>query len=359
MRHTRQSSFPLICLSASKGNLAGQGGSPAPLFGVKEHLMHSPKTVLQDSLSRRDFLRAGTLATVSSSLTAATAAEVAGDNSPSQGYIDAHVHIWSADTVRYPLKRGFPKEKMRAPSFTPEELFVHTRPCGVTRIVLIQLSYYGYDNSYMLDMMRKHRGVFSGVAMIDKGARPRERMVELARRGVRGFRITPRGLPADRWLDGDAMAAMWRCGADKRLAMCPLIDPKHLPAVEKMCRRFPDTPVVIDHFARIGIDGQFRKTDLDNLCGLARHKNVHVKVSAFSALGKRKAPYLDLAPMIRRVLDAFGPERLMWATDSPWQVMDGHTYKDSLDLIRVRIDFLTDDDRQWILRKTAQRMFFS
>jgi len=322
--------------------------------------MHRPTTTAIDSLSRREFLRAGTLVAVSSALTGTDLAadRVTGD-SPDGGYIDAHVHVWTSDTNRYPLKPGFPREKMRAPSFTPEELFTHTQPSGVAKVVLIQMSYYGYDNSYMLDMMRKHRGIFAGVAVIDRDDRPRETMLELARQGVRGFRIGARRLPADRWLDGDGMAAMWKCGADERLAMCPLINPQYLPAVGRMCRRFPDTPVVIDHFARIGIDGQFRKADLDSLCGLARFKNVHVKVSAFSALGKKKAPYLDLAPMIRRVLDAFGPERLMWATDGPWQMMGGHKYKDSIDLIRVRLDFLTDEDRQWILRKTAQRVFFS
>ena len=248
---------------------------------------------------------------------------------------------------------------MRLPSFTPEELFAHAHPCGVTRVVLIQMSHYGYDNSYMLDMMKEYRGTFSGVAVIDRDDKPRERMLQLASQGVRGFRITARRLPADRWLDGDGMAAMWKCGAQEHLAMCPLIDAQHLPAVDRMCRRYPETPVVIDHFARIGIDGQFRKTDLDNLCNLARHKNVHVKVSAFSALGSKTAPHLDLAPMIRRVLDAFGPDRLMWATDGPWQMMGGHTYKESIDLIRIRLDFLSDEDRQWLLRKTAERVFFS
>ncbi len=322
--------------------------------------MHQCVPAENENLSRRDFLRSGSLAAASFALTGTgvAAGRPTGD-SPGEGYIDAHVHVWTSDTNRYPLKPGFPKEKMRAPSFTPEELFTHTRPCGVAKVVLIQMSYYGYDNSYMLDMMRKYEGIFSGVAVIDRDDRPREKMLKLARQGVRGFRIGAGRLPADRWLDGDGMAAMWKCGSDEHLAMCPLINPQYLPAVGRMCRRFPDTPVVIDHFARIGIDGQFREADLKNLCGLAKHKNVHVKVSAFSALGKKESPYLDLAPMIRRVLDAFGPERLMWATDGPWQMMGGHKYKDSIDLIRLRLDFLTDEDRQWILRKTAERVFFT
>jgi len=276
-----------------------------------------------------------------------------------EGFIDAHVHVWTPDTKRYPLASGYSKEKMAIPSFTPEELFAHARPCGVTRIVLIQMSYYGFDNSYMLDMMEKHQGVFSGVAVIDREAKPRETMLALAARGVRGFRIRPRKRPADRWLDGEGMEAMWKCGAEKGLAMCPLIDPEHLPAVDRMCRKFPGTPVVVDHFARIGADGVVREADLKNLCRLARHQNTHVKISAFYALGKKQAPYLDLGPMIRRLLDAFGRERLMWASDGPFQVIGGHTYKDSIELVRSRLDFFTDDDRQWLLRRTAERVFFS
>ncbi len=321
--------------------------------------MHRPQTISSPMRSRRDFLRTGILGTGAWALAGSCVrAARAAKEDPGEGFIDAHVHVWTPDTERYPLGPGYSKDRMALPSFTPEELFAHTRPCGVGRIVLIQMSYYRFDNSYMLDMMRKHEGTFSGVAVIDSEDRPRETMLDLARSGVRGFRIRPAGRPADRWLDGEGMAAMWKCGTEEGLAMCPLIDPEYLPAVDRTCAKFPRTPVVVDHFARIGVDGVIGKADLDNLCRLARHKNAHVKVSAFYALGKKQAPYLDLGPMIRRVLDAFGPERLMWASDGPFQVMNGHTYKDSIELVRTRFDFLSSTDREWLLRKTAERVFF-
>ena len=62
--------------------------------------------------------------------------------------------------------------------------------------------------------------------------------------------------------------------------------------------------------------------------------------------------------MIRRVLDAFGPERLMWASDAPYQVVAPHTYEDSIALIRDRIDFLSDGDRDQLLKQTAERVYF-
>jgi predicted TIM-barrel fold metal-dependent hydrolase len=152
---------------------------------------------------------------------------------------------------------------------------------------------------------------------------------------------------------------MWRAAADSGLAVCPLINPAALPALDRRCERHPETTVVIDHFARVGIDGTIRDSELDALCRLARFPRVHVKVSAFYALGKKAAPYLDLAPMIRRVLDAYGPERLMWGSDSPFQVQGDHAYAPSVELIRNRLDFLSAGDRRSLLRGTAERLFFS
>jgi len=306
--------------------------------------------------SRRRFLSQ----TLAASAVAAARPQriLSADEAPS-GDIDAHVHIWTPDTEKYPLAAGFKKHAMRPASFTPEQLFAHCRPCGVERIVLIQMSFYRYDNAYMLDMMGRHRGVFGGVAIVDPKQNPAEAMRRLASKGVRGFRIVQGQRTGRQWMESPGMAEMWRCGADRGLAMCHLCQPDSLSAIGQMCRKFPQTPVVIDHFARIGIDGVIRSRDVDRLCQLAGHKNVHVKVSAFYALGEKKAPYTDLQPMIRRVADAFGAQRLMWASDCPFQVVGDHNYRDSIELVRSRLDFLTDADKQWLLRKTAEKVFFS
>ncbi len=311
-------------------------------------------------LSRREFLRAGVIGSGMLLLSPrAGAAGTATTQESSEGDIDAHVHVWTPDTQRFPLQSGWTKDRMHPPSFTAEQLLMHTRPLGVTRVVLIQMSYYGFDNSYMLDIMRRYKGMFSGVAIIGENSNSRAKMLELAKQGVRGFRIYLAGKGAStRYLDGEAMAAMWQCGADEGLAICALTNAQELPAIDRMCERFADTPVVIDHFARIGVDEILEK-DVKQLCSLARHKNISVKASAFSSLSKKKAPYLDMGPMIRRVVDAYGPQRVMWGTDCPYQVQKDHTYRDSIDLIREQLDFLSASDKQWILRKTAERVFFT
>jgi predicted TIM-barrel fold metal-dependent hydrolase len=276
----------------------------------------------------------------------------------SPNYIDAHVHVWTPDVNAFPRPRA-KGPTFKPDSFTPEQLLVIARPSGVSRIVLIQMSFYGNDNSYMLDAIKRYPATFVGVGILDHQAQQvRSEMIRLQSLKVHGYRITP-GSNAAGWLDAPGMQAMWQCGAEKRIAMCPLIGPDAIGSVDRMCEKFPETPVVIDHMARVGAGGVIRETDVRALCGLARHKNTHVKISAFYALGKKQYPYTDLIPLIRALYDAYGPQRLMWASDSPFQVQAPHTYAGSIELVRDRLDFLSKEDREWLLRKTADKVLFT
>jgi predicted TIM-barrel fold metal-dependent hydrolase len=274
-------------------------------------------------------------------------------------YIDAHSHVWSPEVEKWPLANQQTKADLKPPSFTPEELFKLAEPEGVGRVVLIQHTvYHGWDNTYLIDCAKRLPGRFAVVGMVDdQQPRPGERMRDLLPLGVRGLRITPRN--RDNWLEGAGMSALWQMAATTRQAMCCLIDAKYLPSVNSMCQKHPDTPVVIDHFARIGVDGQVRDAEVANLCALARHKHVSVKLSAYYALGNKQPPYDDLLPLIRRVLDAFGVERCMWASDSPYQVQPPHTYQASIALIRDRLSGLSAGDKEWLLTKAAEKVYFS
>lgn len=274
--------------------------------------------------------------------------------------IDAHAHVWTPDLQQYPLAAGYSPADMQPSSFTAQQLLTIAQAAGVRRVVLIQMLFYGHDNRYMLDCMRQFPGVFAGVAQIDEqGNDPAAEMRGLKAHGVRGIRISSLFRPDPQWLEHAGMQAMWKCGGDERIAICPLINPSDLPAIDRMCELFPATPVVIDHCARIGGDGVVRDADLDNLCRLARHAHTYVKLSAFYFLGSKQPPYTDLANMIRRLCDAFNPERLMWASDCPFQLQPPHSYAASLELLTHRLDFLSESDKLWILRGTAEEVFFS
>ena len=308
------------------------------------------------SMTRREAIQWGTLAMSAGFVSRAEAQEEEGR------WIDAHSHIWPAETDKFPLAGQQTKKDLNPPSFTDEELMAIARPEGVGRVVLIQHSvYHLFDNSYLVDAVRRHPKRFRIVGMVnDHQPDASGAMKKLLTQGVTGFRITPfiRREKPEAWLDTPGMSEMWKTGAETKQAMCCLINPADLPGVDTMCEKHPETPVVIDHFARIGADGLIRDEDIKLLTRLARHRHTSVKISAFYALGQKKPPHLELVPMIKRLYETFGPERLMWASDSPYQIQGENTYRDSISLVRDKLDFITADAREWLLRKTAERVFF-
>lgn len=275
-------------------------------------------------------------------------------------YIDAHSHIWTPDVAHYPLAKGFTVADMQPRSFTAEELLAQCRPAGVGRVNLIQMSYYEFDNSYMLDMIKLYPDRFVGTGIVDPLApKPDEAMRALLPKGVRAFRIAPNysKLPPASWLQPAGYSAMFAAAAETKQVLSCLINPDAFPEVDRMCSKFPNTTVIIDHLGRIGVDGTIKPEEVDALCALAKHPKVLVKVGAFYALGKKKPPYLDLAPLIQAVVHAYGAKRCMWESDCPFQV-DRDKYSDSVDLIRTRLDFLTPEDRDWMLTRTAEQTLF-
>ena len=281
------------------------------------------------------------------------------------GCIDAHSHVWTDEVEKFPLRQGVKVENLRPPTFTAEQLLAVARPAGVDRVVLISHSpYYGYDNRYMVDRARRYPGVFRIVGAIDE--RPPDlagRMKRAINDRIVAYRITPQ-MHADRtprpdpmkWLQGADMQKKWKIAADLGVAMCPLIQVKHLPTLEPMVKKFPRTTCVLDHVGRVDV-GQ--EKELKQLLALAKYPNVYVKVSAFYAKGNRKPPHTELIPMIKRCVGAFGPQRLMWASDCPYQLLKGNNFRDAIGLIKDRMPSLGASDKDWMLRKTAEKVFYA
>lgn len=324
------------------------------------------KNIRPSKLARREFLQAGigTIGVIASSNYVLGQETKSSDKPKFPGWIDAHSHVWTPDTDKFPLGAWNKKSELKPASFTATELLGIANPLGVDRVVLIQHApYHGYDNSYVLDCAKRYPGVFSVVAMIDERLpKVAARLKKLKQQGTRGIRIGPtkhadRTLVKDppKWLEAKGQQALWKAASKLNVAICPLITPEFLPSLDVMCKQFPDVTCVIDHFGRVDV-GQ--KEELKQLTKLARHPNVYVKVSAFYSKGKKAPPHLEVIPMINQVIDAFGPDRLMWGSDCPYQLNNGNTYKDSVALFESRMKGLSKNDREQILRDTAKRVFF-
>jgi predicted TIM-barrel fold metal-dependent hydrolase len=221
------------------------------------------------------------------------------------------------------------------------------------------MNFFGFDNKYMLECIRKQPKQFKGVAIIDHNAPDVEgTMTRMQEQGVRGFRLYANAQNVAQWDQNPGIDAMFKTAAKTKQAICLLSDPEVLPAIEAMATKYPRTKIVIDHFSRIGMRGQIDQGDLNKLCGLSRFNKVFVKTSAFYALGAKQAPYTDLLPMIKQLRDAFTANRLMWGSDCPYQVQVPHNYKGSFSLIGTQSPFLNEIEIKAILGRTADEVFF-
>ena len=272
------------------------------------------------------------------------------------GYIDAHSHIWTDDIKHFPLREGVKIEDLKPLRFTADNLIQLGLTERVTRHVLISHGpYHGFNNDYYTYAASNHPGIFSVVGAMNPSLNHIPARMRANRKlRITGYRIKPNG--DAHWLQSNPMQAMWKTGAAENIAMCPLINPKYVADLGPMCRRFPDTTVVIDHCARID---SHHKEELNQLCELSKHPNVYVKISAFYAFGTRKPPYFEQIPKIKQLFESFGPRKLMWASDCPYQLENGNTYGASISLVRDRLDFLSDTDKDWLLRRTAEKVFFN
>ncbi len=101
--------------------------------------------------------------------------------------------------------------------------------------------------------------------------------------------------------------------------------------------------------------------EFKKLLALARHPNVWLKVSELGVISPSgKYPYADTFPWVRRMVEAFGPDRLLWGTGFPGatRAQGGRpSLEQELNLIRQEIPFFTAADREKILGRNAAKLW--
>ena len=282
----------------------------------------------------------------------AALAPLASGANPPMRIIDPHVHVWTQDP-RYPWA-----QKTRTPPVEqalPETLLKLMRANGVSHTVIIQVIYYLWDNRYVRDVVRKHKGKFLGVCRVnpESPSAPDDLTRLVKEDGFRGVRISPAGNPSGDWISGPLMPPLWRRTQELKVPMTVLTSTTRLPEVAKLIESFPDLDVVIDHMADCPPD---RPAELQKLLDLARYPRVYVKISHTWSLSKEPYPYRDTYDQVHKLYDAFGPQRLMWGTD--WPLVERHCgYAGALAIVRDELKFLNDEDKRWILGKTVERIW--
>lgn len=269
--------------------------------------------------------------------------------------VDAHVHVWSSDTVAYPFG---PHDGLSAPraAFDSSRLGAAMDAAGVEAAVAIQPRVYGYDHAYLFAAYQLLQPRLRIVPLLN-AVRPSgvEDMEALAARdGVAGFRVIANASdPADRLL-GATAGPLWTRLAEIGLPVGFLVDPRHLPVVESLAQGEPGLRIVLDHLGGVGADAWPAWGPV--LLRMGRLPAVHVKVSALGHLSRCRFPYDDLHGPVRELLHSYGPDRLLWGSDWP-HTYDYGTYDASVGSAAAAIAHLHVAERDLVLGGTARLLY--
>ena len=240
--------------------------------------------------------------------------------------VDAHIHVWSSDFDRYPLAPGFTPADLWLPSFTPDDHFAYSHKVGKVRINLVQMTWYGLDHSYILDLIASDpetytgTGIVPGVSDVSAG-RPGQDHARLGRGGASALSACAAactGRPtafgrSDRWLDYPGYESMFRTGAEHNLASQlphgtrrPARPDPPLPPLPRNPRN--PRPHLRSAHPRRRLARRRYSHPLQHGPLPARHGQAR-PVPKPSANGE--APTSTFWPLIERIVDAFGPERVI------------------------------------------------
>jgi predicted TIM-barrel fold metal-dependent hydrolase len=270
-------------------------------------------------MNRRRFLE-GSAALLGAGLVAAD-----GPGGRMTPIIDTHQHLWDLDHFSLPwLTRG---EEPLGRSYLPSDYAEATKDLDVVKSVYMEVDVAPEQQvaeaEYVLGLIRKGgtpmvAAVISGRPASDGFAFYLDRFKsEPAIKGIRQVLHAP-STPAGYCLDPSFVRGIRELGK-RGLSFDLCIRAPELPDAAKLIDACPDTRFILDHCGNEPVfakDHSAWKRDIDAIA--ARGARSVCKVSGILASAKgRKWTADDLAPIVNHVLDAFGPDRVMFAGDWP------------------------------------------
>jgi predicted TIM-barrel fold metal-dependent hydrolase len=222
--------------------------------------------------------------------------------------VDSHAHIFDLNQPMLDERRYTPPRDAALAQY-----LAMLDANGIARGVLVQPSFLGTDNSFMVQALREHPQRLRGIAVVEPGISDAA-LDSLATAGVSGIRLNLVGRPLEdfgghRWraLFASLASRNWQVEIHRQAADLARVIPALLAAGAQK--------IVVDHFGRpdpiLGIDDPgFRY-----LLTLGGSRRVWVKLSGAYRNGERgDAIARDAVPLLRQ---SFGLERLVWGSDWP------------------------------------------
>lgn len=265
--------------------------------------------------------------------------------------IDAQIHIWQENTPDRPWPSG--AVSLQGPPFSMEQAIATLDAARVDRAILVPPSWVGLQNAYALEAAQRYSDRFGVMGRFDPLAPDGANQLRELRgqKGLLGLRMMLNTPESVALIDDPRAAWFWEEAERTNLPlMCFL--PLNAEALGPLAARHPGLRLIIDHAGRNprGEKDEAAWSDINSLLALAQHPNITVKVSSLPCFSSGPYPFTVLHEPIRRLRDAYGARRLLWGSDVTRLTVP---YVDNLRLFTEKLDFLSTDDREWILARSA------
>ncbi|MDG9708516.1 amidohydrolase family protein [Streptomyces sp. DH10] len=270
--------------------------------------------------------------------------------------VDAHHHVWDLSVRDQDwIAEGSPIRR----DFTVKDLVPEARAAGVGRTVLVQTVTVPEETPEFLALADEHELIAGVVGWTDL-TRP-DVTDELARlrelpggRYLKGIRHQVQGEPDPRWLLRPDVGRGLTAVAEAGLVYDLVVLPHQLPACTEAAASLPGLTFVLDHLGKPPIASGALEPWASGLRALAALPNTVCKLSGMVTEADLASWTIDdLRPYAGTVLEAFGPDRLMFGSDWPVCTLAA-AYGDVLDTAR-RLTGPSDHAR--IFGATATRVY--
>lgn len=268
------------------------------------------------------------------------------------GACDTHFHVFGP-LDRYPVASLARYEPPYAPL---EEYLGLARKLGIERMVFVQPSAYGTDNSYLLDSMARTTAPCFGIVDIPEDL-PDAEIEALHARGVRGVRINTS--PIAPYDPGRVEALMGRIRTlESRLKglgwVLEFLGPGWLTHALMPALRRLDIDYILCHIgmflAKDGVD----QLGFRELLKLLDGGRCWIKLTAPYRFATAPG-FADAAPLVRTAAKT-APERLIWGTDHPHLSFGDKV--GSVQLFNLLGEWLPEESmRRKVLVENPERLF--
>lgn len=230
---------------------------------------------------------------------------------------------------------------------------------GIDRAVLTTFSLYP-DARYELASMAAHPDRFGLCLQIDfEDAHPAETLRRLKNEtdlvAIRASFLGPSG-HSHFELVGSGSFRAWLDAAEAVHVPVMLSLPGHTLLAPPVVSSHPDLTFVIDHLGLpqppIPPLAKEPFAGFDDVLRLSEFANVGIKLTGAPTLSHEAFPFPDILENIRRLVDTFGKERVMWGSDFT-RTAPFHNYHDALHYLSDSPLF-TFDEKEWLLGRSLR-----